>query len=107
MAKKTKTHFFFLRFYDQTPENITKCLEEIKTLYPNMLKWKNVGTPIKTMNVFVPVPAAEVRAFFATHDEVAQCHADDRMLAIYTKYASGDPKLIGGVYRRKPGDPAF
>jgi hypothetical protein len=102
---------FFLRFYDQTPENIKKCIREIRKAYPGKFKVKKSAATI-SQNPFIPagVNFVQMLLVFPTREQATAFHTNDATFKIYEKYACGQKILTHGAIQPlkvKPGDPAF
>jgi uncharacterized protein (DUF1330 family) len=99
----------FLRFYNQTDENIDRCIEELRGRGNKITKVTKKPLT-QSYNVMVPEGKhTEVLIYFSTKTEVDAFYNDPTNKEIYDKYAMADDlrKYSTGVVRRKQKDIAF
>jgi len=99
----------FLRFYDQTEENIDRCIEELKAK-GNKITKVTKGPLTQSYNaVLPPGKHTEVLISFETDAEVNKFYNDDKNKEIYDRYSMSDAlrKFSAGVVKRKPKDKAY
>ncbi|MBA7478536.1 hypothetical protein ES707_13961 [subsurface metagenome] len=93
---------YFLRFYGRSDEEIRECIEEIKALGFQPVRFRIVDAQT-TCNFFVPPehqPVREVRLYFNTLEEAEALHCDE-VKAVYSKWSMKNrPERTETIYRR-------
>ena len=96
---------FFLRFYNQTDDQVEECVAKLKAK-SKMILGHTVGQDGKSVN-FSTAPSHTVQLKFINEQSAsATMVGNDEMREIYMQYANGTG-LPGSFEQRRPGEAVF
>ena len=95
---------FFMRFYDQSTENVEECVAKIKEINPDILSHRITNATLRA-TPWNPSPSHEVRLVFADEETAGKMSSNKQAIEIYHSYAA--PNHNTTFVNRNPGDAAY